>query len=139
MSSVRIKILTPLLQIVEVFPTRQWNIEIRVMNKYKDLALNNFNQCGGVLLQHALNHTVALCFAIKPGQEFIKILNGSKEPLQNSCKSLESTLLSSQIVQRRAVHQFRALPSRTLVRLQATLELNMHNGENVWCVELSQM
>lgn len=139
MSSVWIKTLTASLQIVEVFPTHQWNIETRVMNKYKDLALNNFTQCGGVLLRHELNNTVALCFVIKPGQEFIKILNGAKEPLQKSCKSLESRLLCSQITQRQAVHQFRALPSRSLVRLQATLELDMHEGESVWCVVLSQM
>jgi hypothetical protein len=139
MSLLWIKSLPPSLQVVEVFPARQWNIETRVMSKYQDLAWNNFTQCGGVLLKHTLNTTVALCFFIKPGREFIKVLNGSKEPLRKICRNVESRMLSSQIVQRRAMHQFRALPSSSLVRLQATLELDMHMGKNVWCVELSQV
>jgi hypothetical protein len=139
MSSLWIKKLPPLLQVVEVFPARQWNIETRVMSKYQDLAWNNFTQCGGVLLKHTLNTTVTVCFFIKPGQEFIKVLNGSKMPLQKICKDLESRVLSSEIVQRRTVHQFRALSSSSLVRLQATLKMDVYMGENVWCVELSQV
>jgi hypothetical protein len=92
-----------------------------------------------VLLKHTLNTTVAVFFFIAPGREFIKVLNGSKMPLQKLCKDLESRVLSSQVVQRRAMHQFRAPPSRSLVRLQATLELGRYMGEKVWCVELSQV
>ena len=92
-----------------------------------------------MLLKHTLKTTVAVCFFIKPGQAFIKVLNGSKVPLQKVCEDLESRVLSSQIVQQRAVHQFRALPSSSLVRLQATLELDMSMGEDVWCVVLSQV
>ncbi len=139
MSSVWVKKLPPSLPVVEVFPARQWNIETRVMSRYRDLAWNNLTQCGGVLLKHILKTTVAVCFFIKPGQAFIKVLNGSKAPLQKVCEDLESRVLSSQIVQQRAVHQFRALPSSSLVRLQATLELDMSMGEDVWCVVLSQV
>jgi hypothetical protein len=141
MSSVWVKKLPPSLQVVEVFPARQWNIETRVMSRYRHLAWNNFTQCGGVLLKHTLNTTVAVCFFIKPGQAFIKVLNGSKLPLQKICEDLESRGLSGRIVQRRAVHHFRALPSSSLVRLQATLDLDMDMsiGEKVWCIVLSQV
>lgn len=136
MSPVWVKKLPPSLQVVEVFPAHQWNIETRVMSRYRDLAWNNLTQCGGVLLKHTLKTTVAVCFFIKPGQAFIKVLNGLKAPLQKICEDLESRVLSSQIVQQRAVHQFPALSSCSLVRLQATLELDMSMGEDVWCVVL---
>ena len=75
MSSVWVKKLPPSLQLFEVFPARQWNIATRVMSRYRDLAWNNLTQCEGVLLKHTLNRTVVVCFFIKPGQEFIKVLN----------------------------------------------------------------
>ncbi|KAM3066475.1 hypothetical protein ACMFMG_012059 [Clarireedia jacksonii] len=134
-SSLCIKKLPSSLQVVEVFPERQWNIEIGVMSKYQDLAWNILTKCGGVLLKHTLNRTIAVCFFITPDQQFIKVLNSSKMSLQELCKDLESRMRSNQNVQRRAVHQFRAPPSR-LVCLQATLEFDM--GENAWCVEVSQ-
>ncbi|KAG4426819.1 hypothetical protein IFR04_000250 [Cadophora malorum] len=139
MSPVWVKELPPSLQVVEVFPARQWNLETRVMSRYRHLAWNNLTQCGGMLLKHTLQTTVAVCFFIRPGQAFVKILNGSKAPLQKIREDLESTLLSSQVVQQRAVHRFRAMPSCSLIRLQATLELDMCMGEDVWCVVLSQV
>jgi hypothetical protein len=42
MSSVWVKQLPPSLRVVEVFLACQWNIETRVMSRYRDLAWNNF-------------------------------------------------------------------------------------------------
>lgn len=107
MSPLWIKKLAPSLQVVEVFPAPQWNIETRVMSTYRHLAWNDFTQCGGVLLKHTPSTTVvAVCFFITPDGEFIKILNGSKMPLNQICRNLESRALRSQNIQRRAVHQF---------------------------------
>lgn len=139
MSSVWIRKLPPSLQIVEFFPSRQWSTKTCVMSKYRDLAWNRFTQCGGVLLKHTLNTTVAVCFFISPDGEFIKVLNGSQMSLQDICEDLESREPRNQRVQRRAVHQFRALPSSSPIRLQAILNLDIYMGEKVWCIELSQV
>jgi len=43
---------TTVAAIVKFFLASQYNIETRVMSKYRDLAWNNFTQCGGMLLKH---------------------------------------------------------------------------------------